>query len=174
MGRAPSPIRAMGAPILAGTPWSTRICSTPSASASRSNVALSDSTSASTSPCFTWSPLFFFHSTIVPSSIVSESFGMFMSGIGFTSDRVAHQALDIFAGGNGRLLERQAVRHRDLGAAQPPDRCVEVVEAPLLHARGDLGGHLIPPPALPGPHAPSPPSERSPRWRAVQQGGSRP
>src|SRR5260370_31994046 len=139
MGRAPYPIRAMGAPILAGSPWSTRICSAPWASAARANVALSDSTSASTSPCFTWSPLFFFHSTIVPSSIVSESFGMFMSGIGFTSDRVAHQALDIFAGGNGRLLERQAVRHRDLGPAQPPDRCVEVVEAPLLHARAHLG-----------------------------------
>src|SRR5205823_1585894 len=55
-----SPILAMGAPILAGTPCSTRICRTPSDSASRSNVALSDSTSASTSPAFTWSPLFFF------------------------------------------------------------------------------------------------------------------
>src|SRR5207253_8821324 len=76
-----SPMRAMGAPILAGTPWSTRICRTPSASASRSNVALSDSTSARTSPVFTSSPLFFFHSTMVPSSIVSESFGIFMSVI---------------------------------------------------------------------------------------------
>src|SRR5438093_12017241 len=71
----------MGAPILAGTPCSTRICSTPSDSASRSKVALSDSTSARTSPVLTSSPLFFFHSTIVPSSIVSESFGMFTSGI---------------------------------------------------------------------------------------------
>src|SRR5437879_4840985 len=79
-------MRAMGAPILAGTPWSTRICSTPSASASRSKVALSDSTSASTSPVFTSSPLFFFHSTIVPSSIVSESLGIFMSGIYFSPE----------------------------------------------------------------------------------------
>ena len=51
----------------------------PSASASRSNVALSDSTSASTSPLCTSSPLAFFHSTIVPSSMVSESFGMLTS-----------------------------------------------------------------------------------------------
>src|SRR6266851_1619916 len=148
MGRTASPIRAMGAPILAGTPWSTRICSTPSASASRSNVALSDSTSASTSPCFTWSPLFFFHSTIVPSSIVSESFGMLISGIWFPSHCVADQALDVLAGGDRGLLEWQAVGHRDLGAAKPPDRCVEVVEAPLLHARCDLGGHSVSRPAF--------------------------
>ncbi len=57
------------------------ISSVPSDSASRSKVALSDSTSASTSPLCTSSPLDFFHSTIVPSSIVSESFGIFTSDI---------------------------------------------------------------------------------------------
>src|SRR5207253_2266403 len=148
MGRTPSPMRAMGAPILAGTPCSTRICRTPSDSASRSKVALSDSTSATTSPAFTSSPLFFFHSTIVPSSIVSESLGMLISGIGLASDGVAHQALDVFAGRDRRLLERQAVGHRNLGAAEPPDRGVEIVEAPLLHAGRQLRRHAVGRPAF--------------------------
>src|SRR6184192_1252687 len=77
----------MGAPILAGTPFSTRISSLPSSSASRSNVALSDSTSARTSPLWTSSPLDFFHSTIVPSSMVSESLGIFTSGIYLAPER---------------------------------------------------------------------------------------
>src|ERR1700692_2532948 len=124
----------MGAPILAGTPCSTRIESTPPLSASRLNVALSDSTSASTSPCFTSSPVFFFHSTIVPSSIVSESFGMFTSGIDLLPHDGADKLLDVFAGGDGGLLERKAVGHRYLRATQAPDRRVEVVEASLLHA----------------------------------------
>src|SRR6202140_4876005 len=102
----------MGAPILAGTPCSTRIESTPPLSASRSNVALSDSTSASTSPCFTSSPVFFFHSTIVPSSIVSESLGMLTSGIGLLPYYGADELLDVFAGGDGGLFEGQAVGHR--------------------------------------------------------------
>src|SRR2546426_11221528 len=148
-----SPMRAMGAPILAGTPWSTRICSTPSASASRSNVALSDSTSASPSPVLTSSPLFFFHSTIVPSSIVSESFGMFTSGIGTFPEGAAHEALDVLTGRDRRLLQRQAVGHRDLGAAQAPDRRVEVVKAPLLYAGRDLGRDAVRRPALFDHHA---------------------
>ncbi len=87
-GASPAaPIRAIGAPILAGTPCWTMMSSTPSASDSRSNVALSDSTSAITSPFLTGSPLFFFHSTIVPSSIVSESFGIFMSVIYLPRER---------------------------------------------------------------------------------------
>src|SRR5437660_1252497 len=143
MGRTPSPMRAMGAPILAGTPCSTRICRTPSDSASRSKVALSDSTSATTSPALTWSPLFFFHSTIVPSSIVSESLGMLISGIGFSSECEADQSLDVLARRDGRLLERKAVRHRDLRATQPADRRIEVVEAALLHARRELRRHAI-------------------------------
>src|SRR5437870_3261850 len=138
-GSAPaSPIFAIGAPIFAGTPCSTRICSVPSASASRSNVALSDSTSARTSPVFTSSPLFFFHSTMVPSSIVSDSLGMLTSGIGLFSERRADQALDVLRGRDRRLLQRQAVGHRDLRATQPPDGRAEVVQAPLLHARGYL------------------------------------
>src|SRR5207245_4841499 len=140
MGRTPSPMRAMGAPILAGTPWSTRICSTPSDSASRSNVALSDSTSARTSPVFTWSPLFFFHSTIVPSSIVSESFGMLISGIGFPSEGDAYEPFDVLARGDRGLLQRHAVRHWHLRAAQTAYGRVEVVEAALLHPRRKLGG----------------------------------
>src|SRR5207245_260726 len=121
-GSAPaSPIFAIGAPILAGTPCSTRICSVPSASASRSNVALSDSTSARTSPVFTSSPLFFFHSTMVPSSIVSDSLGMLTSGIGLFSERRADQALDVLRGRDRRLLQRQPVGHGDLRATQPPD-----------------------------------------------------
>src|SRR6266851_8844905 len=86
-GGAVSPMRAIGAPILAGTPCSTRMFKTPSASDSRSNVALSDSTSAITSPFLTGSPVFFFHSTTVPSSIVSESFGMLMSVIYLPRER---------------------------------------------------------------------------------------
>src|ERR1700730_5720835 len=114
--------------------------STPSASDSRSNVALSDSTSAITSPFLTASPLFFFHSTTVPSSIVSESFGIFTSGIGSPStNHLARELLDVLAGRDRRLLERQAVWHRHLRAAQPADRRVQVVETPLLHAGRDLG-----------------------------------
>src|SRR2546421_3032751 len=193
-GSAPaSSMRAMGAPILAGTPWSTRICRTPSASASRSNVALSDSTSAKTSPVFTSSPLFFFHSTMVPSSIVSESFGifmsgiylspegeqrrlpgrrpgrlcrrrderkpsgfpliLFMSGIGRPAEAYADQALDVLACRDRRLFQAEAVRHRHLRAAQPANRRIEVVEAPLLHAGGELGGHAVRRPTLLDDHA---------------------
>src|SRR5690242_12629527 len=133
-------MRAIGAPIFAGTPCSTRIWSVPSESASRSNVALSDSTSASTSPAFTWSPLFFFHSTIVPSSIVSESFGMLTSDTWLLRlpDGRPHEALDVFRGGDGCPLELLVVGHRHLRASEPADRRVQVVEAPLLNARGDL------------------------------------
>src|SRR3989440_6069078 len=153
-GSAPaSSMRAMGAPILAGTPWSTRICRTPSASASRSNVALSDSTSAKTSPVFTSSPLFFFHSTMVPSSIVSESFGMLISDIGFPTEGHADQALDVLTRGDRGPLELLVVRHRHLRAAQPANRRIEVVEAPLLHAGGELGGHAVRRPTLLDDHA---------------------
>src|SRR5438067_13223981 len=141
-------MRAMRAPILAGTPWSTRICRTPSASASRSNVALSDSTSARTSPVFTSSPLFFFHSTTVPSSIVSESFGMFTSGIGLLAQRDAHQTLDVLRRRDRGLLQRQAVRHRHLRAAQAADRSVQVVEASLLHPGRDLRADPVRRPAF--------------------------
>src|SRR5258708_6036885 len=92
-----SPMVAIGAPIFAGTPCSTRIESTPPLSASRSNVALSDSTSASTSPAFTSSPVFFFHSTMVPSSIVSESFGMLTSGIDLLPHDDTDELLDVLA-----------------------------------------------------------------------------
>src|SRR6266446_9548329 len=149
VGAPASPMRAIGAPILAGTPCSTRIFRTPSASDSRSNVALSDSTSAITSPFLTGSPVFFFHSTTVPSSIVSESLGMFTSAIErLPADHLSGHFLDIFAGWDRRLLERQAVWHRHLRAAQPSDRGVQVVEAALLHARGDLGRDAIRRPAL--------------------------
>src|SRR6266851_7918297 len=149
-GASPAtPMRAIAAPILAGTPCSTMMSSTPSASDSRSNVALSDSTSASTSPFLTASPLFFFHSTTVPSSIVSESFGIFMSVIEwFPADHLACQLLDVLAGGDRRLLQRKAVRHGHLRAAQPANGSVEVVEATLLHARRDLGSHAIGRPAF--------------------------
>src|SRR5439155_2134294 len=151
----PSPILAIGEPILAGTPCSTRICSTPSDSASRSKVALSDSTSARTSPVLTSSPLFFFHSTIVPSSIVSESFGMFTSGIGTLPEGAAHEALDVLTGRDRGLLQRQAVRHRDLRATQAPDWRVEVVKAPLLYAGRDLGRDAVRRPTFFDHHAPA-------------------
>src|SRR5712664_611151 len=123
--------------------------STPSASDSRSNVALSDSTSAMTSPFLTGSPLFFFHSTIVPSSIVSESLGIFTSAIErLPAHHLSRQLLDVLAGRDRSFLERQAVRHRHLRPAQPADRRVQVVEAALLHPRGDLGGDAVGRPAL--------------------------
>src|SRR4029077_12708683 len=129
-GASASPIRAIGAPILGGTPCSTRMFKTPSASDSRSNVALSDSTSAITSPFLTASPVFFFHSTTVPSSIVSESLGILISAIElFPTDHLARQLLDVLAGRDRRLLERQAVRHGDLRTAKAADRGVQVVEA---------------------------------------------
>src|SRR5260370_4529276 len=136
-------MRAMGAPIFAGTPFSTRISSLPSSSAWRSNVALSDSTSARTSPLWTSSPLDFFHSTMVPSSIVSESFGILISGTCSPAHRLADQPLDVLGRRDRRLLERQAVRHRHLRAAQPQDRRVQAVEAALLDARRQLGRHPI-------------------------------
>src|SRR5712691_379776 len=153
---AESPTRAIGAPILAGTPCSTRMFKTPSASDSRSNVALSDSTSAITSPFLTGSPLFFFHSTTVPSSIVSESFGIFMSVIErFPTDHLARQLLDVLAGWDRCLLQRQAVGHRHLRAAQPADRGVQVVEAAFLHAGRDLSGDAVRRPAFLDDHAPA-------------------
>src|SRR6266851_5415308 len=146
---AVSPMRAIGAPIFAGTPCSTRMFKTPSASDSRSKVALSDSTSAITSPFLTGSPVFFFHSTIVPSSIVSESLGMLTSAIErLPANHLTGQLLDVLAGRNRRLLEGQAVRHRHLRAAQPPDRGVQVVEGALLHAGRDLGGNSVRCPAF--------------------------
>src|SRR6202171_2870521 len=148
-----SPMRAIGAPVFAGPPCSHRIDSTPPLSASRSKVALSDSTSAITSPAFTSSPVFFFHSTMVPSSIVSESFGMLTSGIGLLSDHGADELLDVLAGGDRCLFERQAVRHRHLRAAQAPHRRVQVVEAALRHAGRDLGRHTVGRPALLDHHA---------------------
>src|SRR5438445_2405862 len=151
-----SPMRAIGAPILAGTPCSTRMFNTPSASDSRSKVALSDSTSAITSPFLTVSPLFFFHSTTVPSSIVSESLGMVTSAIErLPAHHLARQLLDVLARGDGRLLEGQAVRHGHLRAAQAANRGVEVVEGTLLDPGGDLGGHPVRCPALLDDQAPA-------------------
>src|SRR5438309_8044226 len=156
-GASPAaPMRAIGAPILAGTPCSTMMSITPSDSDSRSNVALSDSTSAITSPFLTVSPLFFFHSTMVPSSIVSESFGIFTSAIeGLPADHLARQLLDVLAGRDGRLLERQAVRHRHLRPAQPANRRVKIVEGTLLNPGGDLRGHAICGPAFLHDQAPA-------------------
>src|SRR5260370_30725826 len=112
--------------------------STPSDSDSRSNVALSDSTSAITSPFLTGSPLFFFHSTIVPSSIVSESFGMLTSDIErLPAHHQSRQLLDVFARRDRSLLKREAVRHWHLRAAQPADRGVETIGPPSLHDRRD-------------------------------------
>src|SRR5260370_33155076 len=102
--------------------------STPSASDSRSNVALSDSTSAITSPFLTGSPLFFFHSTTVPSSIVSESFGMFTSAIErLPADHLSCQLLDVVAGRDRGLLERHAGRRRHLRTAPPSGLGVQLV-----------------------------------------------
>src|SRR5882762_5093124 len=144
--------------------------STPSDSDSRSNVALSDSTSAITSPFLTTSPLFFFHSTTVPSSIVSESLGMFTSAIElFPADHHARQLLDVLAGRDGRLLQRQAIGHRHLGAAKPPYGRVEVVEAPLLNPGRDLRGHAIGRPALLDHEAPARPANRFDDWRPVDR-----
>src|SRR5260370_12523353 len=96
--------------------------STASASDSRSNVALSDSTSAITSPFLTGSPLFFFHSTTVPSSIVSESFGMFTSAIErLPADHLSRQLLAVFAGRDRGLLDRQPVAHPPLPPPPPSD-----------------------------------------------------
>src|SRR5260370_18727227 len=124
-------MRAIGAPIFAGTPCSTRIDSTPAVSASRSNVALSDSTSARTSPCFTSSPVFFFHSTMVPSSIVSESFGIFTSGIVLLPYDGADELLDVFARRDGPLLDPQPVGHRHLRTPHPSNPRSALVRPPL-------------------------------------------
>src|SRR6266849_2979273 len=165
-----APTRAIGAPILAGTPCWTMMSSTPSDSDSRSNVALSDSTSAITSPFLTTSPLFFFHSTTVPSSIVSESLGMLISAIErLPTHDLARQLLYVLAGRDGRLLERQAVRHRNLRAAQPADRGVQVVEAALLHAGGKLGGHAVHRPTFLDHEAPARPADRLDDRRPVDR-----
>src|SRR2546428_12146701 len=130
--------------------------STPSDSDSRSKVALSDSTSAITSPFLTTSPLFFFHSTTVPCSIVSESFGMLISVIGLLpADHHARELLDVLACRDRRLLQGQAVRHRHLSAAQPADWRVQIVEASLLDPGGDLRGNAIGRPALLDDEAPA-------------------
>src|SRR5260370_792683 len=71
------------------------------------------------------------------------------------------QLLDVLTGRDRNFLERQAVGHRHLRAAQPADRRVEVVEAALLHAGCDLGGHAVRRPALP-PHQPPRPTAAPP------------
>src|SRR2546428_576478 len=151
----------------------------PSASASRSKVGLPDSPAAITSPFLTASTLFFFHSTTVPSSIVSESFGMLTSGIGLLpADHLARVLLDVLARRDGRLLQGQAVRHRHLSAAQPADRRVQVVEAPLLDPGGDLRGDAIRRPALLDHEAPAraanPPHDGPPRHRPRPTPGAHP
>src|SRR5262245_41916610 len=70
-----SAITPISAPIGALPPAGTRILrSTPAPSASISMLALSVSISARTSPTFTASPSFLLHLTMVPSSIVGDSF----------------------------------------------------------------------------------------------------
>src|SRR3989475_9723077 len=144
----------------------------PSDSDSRSKVAFSDSPSAITSPFLTTSPLFFFHSPTVPSSIVSESFGMLTSGIGLLpADHLARELLDVLARRDGRLLQGQAVRHRHLGAAQPADGRVQVVETSLLDPGGDLRGDAIRPPALLDHEAPARAANRLAHGRPVDRPG---
>src|SRR5207249_11488941 len=65
---------------------------------------------------------------------------VFTSGMGLPADGLAHQPLDVLRRRDRRLLEREAVRHGHLRAAESQDRRVEVVEAALLDARGQLGG----------------------------------
>src|SRR5260221_8532798 len=141
-GASPAlPMLAITAPTGIALPASTTMLSTPSASASSSKLALSDSTSASTSPFLTGSPVFFFHSMTVPSSMVSESFGMLTSDISVPSlaDHLEGFSDDVVAGRDRQLLELLVVGHGHLGAADPLDRAVEVVEGAQLDAGGDLG-----------------------------------
>src|SRR5439155_3966776 len=62
--------------------------------------------------------------------------------------RSPHEALDVLRGRDRRLLQRKAVRHRNLRAAEAQDGRVQVVEAALLDARGELGGGAVGRPAL--------------------------
>src|SRR5438132_314503 len=79
----------------------------------------------------------------------------FGSGIDFSlADRAPDQALDVLAGRYRSLLQGQAVGHRHLRAAESQDRGVEVVEAALLDARGQLSGDSISRPALFDDHRP--------------------
>src|SRR5450755_2099886 len=97
-------------------------------------TALSVSTSARTSPTATVSPVFFFHSTRRPSSIVGDSASI-TTLVAMLSVPVA----DLVDGRDdlgrvrfGGLLEMFVVRHRYVGLVDPNDRSIERVECLAL------------------------------------------
>src|SRR5262245_8355061 len=117
-------------------------------------VALSVSTSASTSPGATLSPSFLRHFRSTPTFIVSESCGM--SSIWATAgEPCLFEVQQLLDGGDGArrvrdalLLEVVVVRHRHVGAGDALDGRIEVVEAAPPHAVRDLGAHAVEGPAL--------------------------
>src|SRR5450432_2752362 len=151
------PMMAMGVPTGIEAPSATRrLSSTPSSKASKSMVALSVSTSANTSPGETLSPSFFRHFRSTPIFIVSDSCGISrivaMCALRFLLYRVwdlfeVEQLLHGRDGsrdiGHALHLEVVVVRHGHVGACEPLDGGVELVEATPAHAIRDLGAHAV-------------------------------
>src|SRR5512135_3730974 len=127
----------------AATVWRN---STPPTRATSSITALSVSTSASTSPTATVSPSCFFHSTRRPSSMVGESASITtwvaMATLGSSSVEHPPDGIhDLRRVDLGGLLEVLVVGHRYVGARDPEDRSVELIERLALdhvhHLRAD-------------------------------------
>src|SRR5687767_3256674 len=139
MSSPASAITPMSDPTGAFPPAGTRIFrSTPAPMASISMLALSVSISASTSPTLTASPSFLFHLTMVPSSMVGESFAsttlVTVMVIPSAVEDLSHGLHHPVGLGHEGLLQRLGVRHGHVGGGHADDGGVQGVEALPLHA----------------------------------------
>src|ERR1039458_9160757 len=117
-------------------------------------TALSVSTSASTSPTAIASPVFFFHSTSRPSSIVGDSASI-TTLVAMLSVPVA----DLVDGRGdlrrvrfGGLLEVLVVRHRYIGLVYPDDRRIQCIKGLTLDHINHFGADAREAPPLLGDH----------------------
>src|SRR5450755_4700984 len=126
-------------------------------------VALSLSISAMTSPRSTVSPTFFIHRPMVPSSMVSLSRGIVISGISTGSRRLdgsgaeglpddVQQMVGIRQSGK---LERFRVGQGHFRGCHAPHRRIQIVEGGLLEGGGDLSAHAEAEPVLLDDHGPT-------------------
>src|SRR5687767_12551964 len=127
----------------------SRFRSMPSPRATSSMIALSVSTSASTSPLFTASPSAFAHFTRRPSSIVGERASMNTlvaispraCGLGFDVHHFLHGGDRFRYVGLCGAFEIFRVRHGDVGLVHANHGRIEIVEAIALDVIDDLRAH---------------------------------
>src|SRR3972149_11833942 len=103
----------------------------PLSSASMSTLTLSVSISAMASPAVTGSPTFLRHFRTLPSVMASPIFGMITSATGLPSrgvQRFLHGPDDVVFVRDGQQFEVAGVGHRRVGARDPLDRGVPLLE----------------------------------------------